>query len=84
MAHGLSCSSACGIFLDQGSNLCLLHWQADSTSEPPGKPPIFITDKKIKISPCWPSGSANKFISAIIMSRLLISVELGTCELLKT
>ena len=22
-----SCSKACGIFLDQGSNLCLLHWQ---------------------------------------------------------
>ena len=30
VAHGLSCSVACGIFLDQGSNLCLLHWQADS------------------------------------------------------
>ena len=29
--HGLSCSSACGIFMDQGSNLCLLHWQADSS-----------------------------------------------------
>ena len=28
--HGLSCSVARGIFLDQGSNLCLLHWQADS------------------------------------------------------
>ena len=28
--HGLNCSKACGIFLDQGSNLCLLHWQADS------------------------------------------------------
>ena len=27
---GLSCSSACGIFLDQGSNPCPLHWQADS------------------------------------------------------
>ena len=27
---GLSCSTACGIFLDQGSNPCLLHWQADS------------------------------------------------------
>ena len=28
-----------GIFLTQGSNLCLLHWQADfSLSEPPGKP----------------------------------------------
>ena len=28
----LSCSSACGIFLDQGSNFCLLHWQAHSLS----------------------------------------------------
>ena len=30
VGHGLSCSAACGIFLDQGSNLCPLHWQADS------------------------------------------------------
>ena len=30
VAHGLSCSMACGIFPDQGSNLCPLHWQADS------------------------------------------------------
>ena len=29
MAHGLSWSAACGIFLDQGSNPCPLHWQAD-------------------------------------------------------
>ena len=28
----LSCSRACGIFLDQGSNLCLLHWQAHALS----------------------------------------------------
>ena len=27
---GLSCFEACGIFLDQGSNLCLLLWQAHS------------------------------------------------------
>ena len=27
--HGLSCSIAYGIFLEQGSNLCLLHWQVD-------------------------------------------------------
>ena len=27
MARGLSCSAARGIFLDQGSNLCPLHWQ---------------------------------------------------------
>ena len=26
----LSCSEVCKIFLDQGSNPCLLHWQADS------------------------------------------------------
>ena len=30
VAHGLSCSAACGIFLDQDSNPCPLHWQADS------------------------------------------------------
>ena len=30
VAHGPSCSAACGIFPDHGSNLCPLHWQADS------------------------------------------------------
>ena len=30
MAHGPSCSVACGILPDQGSNPCPLHWQADS------------------------------------------------------
>ena len=30
MAHSLSCSTAWGIFLDQGLNPCLLRWQADS------------------------------------------------------
>ena len=28
--HKPSCFEACGIFLDEGSNLCPLHWQADS------------------------------------------------------
>ena len=28
VTQGLSCFAACGIFLDQGSNPCLLHWQA--------------------------------------------------------
>ena len=28
--HRLYCSVACGVFLDQESNLCLLRWQADS------------------------------------------------------
>ena len=31
VAHGLSCSAACGIFSDQGLNWCLLHWQTASS-----------------------------------------------------
>ena len=38
VAHGLSCPAACGLFLDQGLNPNLLHWQAVFTTEPPGKP----------------------------------------------
>ena len=30
-ASGLSCPVACEIFLDQGPNLCPLHWQVDSS-----------------------------------------------------
>ena len=30
VAHGPSCSAACGILPDQGSNPCPQHWQADS------------------------------------------------------
>ena len=38
VVHRLSCSEVCGIFLDQGLNPYLLHWQVDSfTIEPPGK-----------------------------------------------
>ena len=41
---GLSCSVTCGIFQDQGPNLCLLHWQADSLpSSHQGKPGVFFT-----------------------------------------
>ena len=30
MEHRFSCSTACGVFLHQGSNPCPLYWQADS------------------------------------------------------
>ena len=30
VACGLSCSTVCVIFLDQGSNRCPLNWQVDS------------------------------------------------------
>ena len=43
VAHGLSRSTACGIFPDQGSNPCPLHWQADSQPlRHQGSPVIFF------------------------------------------
>ena len=43
VAHGPSCSAACGIFPDQGSNLCPLHWQADSQPlRHQGSPTLFF------------------------------------------
>ena len=43
VAHGPSCSVACGIFPDQGSNPCPLHQQADSQPlHPQGSPPCHI------------------------------------------
>ena len=37
VALRLSCSVACRIFLDEGSNPWFLHWQVDSYPAPPGK-----------------------------------------------
>ena len=51
VAPRLTCSTACGIFLDQGLNLCLLQWQVDSfTTEPPGKPQLLISYPTITIA----------------------------------
>ena len=50
VAHGPSCSAACGIFPDQGSNPCPLHWQADSQPlHHQGSHPHFI-DKETEAS----------------------------------
>ena len=46
MAHGPSCSAACGIFPDQGSNPCPLHWQADSQPlRHQGSPLLVLTSR---------------------------------------
>ena len=50
VAHGLSCSAACGIFPDQGSNPCPLHRQADS--QPPrhqGSPSHSLLNKRMSL-----------------------------------
>ena len=45
VAHGPSYSVACGIFRDQGSNPCPLHWQADSQPlRYQGSPLVFLKD----------------------------------------
>jgi len=38
VTHRLNRSRECGVFLDQGLNLCLLPWQGFFTTEPPGEP----------------------------------------------
>ena len=43
VAHGLSCSAACGMFPDQGSNPCPLALAGRfSTAAPPGKPLFYF------------------------------------------
>ena len=42
VAHGSSCSATCGIFPDQCSNPCPLHWQADSQPLRHQGSPLFL------------------------------------------
>ena len=49
VAHGPSCSVACGIFPDQGSNSCPLHWQADSQSLRHQGSPLFCLFDKFEL-----------------------------------
>ena len=62
MAHGPSCSAACGILPDQGSNPCPLHWQADSQPLCHQGSPVFAFKKSAQSlpPPChFPSWIAN-------------------------
>ena len=57
VAHGPSCSTACGIFPDQGSNPCPLHWQADSQPlHHQGNPNMFIPVKVYPVDCTQPAG----------------------------
>ena len=64
VAHGPSCSAACGIFPDQGSNPCPLHWQADSQPlRHQGSPQyIFLMESNLRVT----AGSASALISGDI------------------
>ena len=50
VAHGPGCSVACGIFPDQGSNPCPLHWQADSQPlRHQGSPSLFSRSVYLRV-----------------------------------
>ena len=58
VAHGPSCSAACGILPDQGSNPRPLHWQADSH-------PLRHQRSPIKILMCIFYGTAIQLLGII-------------------
>ena len=67
VAHGPSCSAACGIFPDQGSNPCPLHWQADSQPLRHQGSPVLIFESVIKsklvlLAPQQASKSRDKLL----------------------
>ena len=85
-AHRLSCSAVCGILPDQGANLCLLRWQADSY---PlfhlGSPWIYIELKELfqfssvqLLSHVWlfatPWTAARQAFRSIIISQNLLKL----------
>ena len=55
VAHGLSCSEVCGIFLDQGSNLYPLHWLVDSFPLSHQESPLVFKVRKL-INACHIKG----------------------------
>ena len=57
-AHALSCSAACGILPDQGSNPLPPHWQADSQPlRPQGSPVLVFLCPHVRSPSGAPAGS---------------------------
>ena len=66
-----SCSSACGIFPDQGSNSCTLHWQADSQPlRHQGSPLHQLLKKAISQDLAWGGCSMGKGILRVAQNSL--------------
>ena len=74
VAHGPSCSAACGIFPDQGSNSCPLHWQADSQPLRHQESPSLIILRCIHVI------TYIKYISAVHSFLLISSIPLYGCN----
>ena len=44
--HGFSCSATCEIFLDQGLDPSLLHWQLDSLPRTTREHPCYLSNEE--------------------------------------
>ena len=75
VAHGLSCSAACGIFPNQGSNPCPLHWQADSQPlHHQGSPlPLFLMSLAKGLSTVF-IFSKNQLLVLLVFAVIFVSI----------
>ena len=74
VAHGPSCSAACGILPDQGSNPCPLHWQADSQPlRHQGSPPYhcFLISFSVYVFYCFFKASRRGRASQLARQNLI-------------
>ena len=84
-------SAACGIFPDQGSNPCALHWQADSQPlRHQGSPRIFLNSSKVDITfiveklyqHFWADSAALDIISSSMKQELELTPGCHTLQVL--
>ena len=78
VAHGLSCTMACGIFPDQGSNQCPLHCKVDSSAlDYQGRPAELLLF--MGMSNCWsPQGNGGWDLFVSISPDLILTDSLLT------
>ena len=68
VAHGPSCSAACGIFPDQGSNPCPLHWQADSQPlRHQGSPHMYLFELEFSPDICPGLGFLDHMVTLFLV-----------------
>ena len=85
VAHGPSCSAACGIFPDQGSNPCPLHWQADPQPLRHQRSPRVCLIQKYKLKKCFSNFNVPEYHQRSLLKLQILGtqqVEI-TCELFR-
>ena len=89
LVHGHSCPEACGIFPDQGSNLCPLHWRADSQPlDHQGSPQLVLVNLlPLSCSSPFPlyivNGQVILYICKPLQTPTIVSVQVTNIKKLK-